>query len=262
MAIKFVFEDGDNTPSSILLKSGYHGSNIYFSGGCGMLYDKACSIQEPGDIVYMFYDVSPNYQKTVDGYNEVIRIIRQDNIKDMYVIPIICIEYHIWKMLYKYNYITMVGKNKDVFIDNLVKDFNWQKLMSYNLNLTTYVTESLEHMYKNLFKDVRQCQKNTFNYRNGVRDVSSPLGRFYVVDCNCNRSECKIDCTDNLLLKAERLYTELPIIAVESEEHKEYLKNMGICCKGITLSDIRKERQEFYDKICNSMNINGINIVI
>lgn len=37
---------------------------------------------------------------------------------------------------------------------------------------------------------------------------------------------------------------------------------MGIQCRQLDNKDIRKERQTFYDKICNSMQVNGINIVI
>lgn len=130
------------------------------------------------------------------------------------------------------------------------------------MKLTQYVLDSLEHLYKDIFKYVRQCQKNKFNYKNGVHDTSSPLGIFYIQDCNCNRSVCKINCNDDILLKAERLYTELPIIALASAEHKKYLQDMGIQCRQLDNKDIRKERQTFYDKICNSMQVNGINIVI
>ena len=77
-----------------------------------------------------------------------------------------------------------------------------------------------------------------------------------------HRSECKIDCHDRLLLKSERLFAELPVIALASEEHKEYLKKIGININKTDIDNIRKERQIFYDKICNSMNVNGLNIVV
>ena len=37
MATLLIFEDGDNTPSSLLLKSSFNGSNIHFSNGCSKL---------------------------------------------------------------------------------------------------------------------------------------------------------------------------------------------------------------------------------
>ena len=40
MAIKFIFEDGENTPSSLLLKKSYYGDFIYFSNGVSRLLDK------------------------------------------------------------------------------------------------------------------------------------------------------------------------------------------------------------------------------
>lgn len=44
MAVHFVFEDGNNTPSSLLLKQSHFGNNIHFSDGCSNIYAKACSI--------------------------------------------------------------------------------------------------------------------------------------------------------------------------------------------------------------------------
>lgn len=80
-------------------------------------------------ILEILYTYSMMYhqtiKKTVDGYKDLVLTIIQNNHKDMYIVPIICIEYHIWKMMYKYNYITMPDKIKDIFIDNLIKDFDW-----------------------------------------------------------------------------------------------------------------------------------------
>ena len=56
MSVKFVFEDGENTPSSILLKNTYNKNNIFFSNGSSAVLRKACSVQNSGDKVYIFYD--------------------------------------------------------------------------------------------------------------------------------------------------------------------------------------------------------------
>lgn len=54
MSVKFVFEDGENTPSSILLKNTYNKNNIFFSNGSSAVLRKACSVQNSGDKVYIF----------------------------------------------------------------------------------------------------------------------------------------------------------------------------------------------------------------
>lgn len=147
MSVKFVFEDGENTPSSILLKNTYNKNNIFFSNGSSAVLRKACSVQNSGDKVYIFYDVAPNNAKTVNGYNMLVQNIRINNIKNMYVIPIICIEYYICYMFYTYGYLMISDKNSQVYIDNLLINFDWQNLIN-QVKLNTYQTESLEHCTK------------------------------------------------------------------------------------------------------------------
>lgn len=262
MSVKFVFEDGENTPSSILLKNTYNKNNIFFSNGSSAVLRKACSVQNSGDKVYIFYDVAPNNAKTVNGYNMLVQNIRINNIKNMYVIPIICIEYYICYMFYTYGYLMISDKNSQVYIDNLLINFDWQNLIN-QVKLNTYQTESLEHMYKSLLAMTKKaCQQNSFKYTNGVRDTNSRKGIFYEKDCACDLIYCPIKCRDDILLKAERLYTMLPVFAIESDQHKEYLHNNGIVIRERANSDIKKSRQEFYNNICKSMNVNGIRIVL
>lgn len=264
MAIKFVFEDGEDTPSSILLKNTFAKNNIFFSGGCSKALNKACSIKKSGDTVYIFYDVAPNYAKTVNSYNTLIQTIRQKKLKDIYVIPIICIEYYICAMFYKYNYLELARKDKQILIDNLITKFDWQSVIS-NMQLNTYELDSLEHMYKSILTSTKmKCQRNKFKYdkNTGLRDINSIAGVFYEKDCPCAFKYCSINCGDNILLKAERLYTQLPVITVVSQAHEDFLKNMGITITKKSNSDIRKERQDFYNEICKSMCVNRINVIV
>ena len=45
MATKFLFEDDETAPISMLLKKSYKGNDIYFSGGCSKLLSTALAIQ-------------------------------------------------------------------------------------------------------------------------------------------------------------------------------------------------------------------------
>lgn len=63
MLHKFIFEDGEGTPSSLLLKSSFNGENIFFSNGSGRLLTKIKELYNKEDTFYIFYDVSPNNKK-------------------------------------------------------------------------------------------------------------------------------------------------------------------------------------------------------
>lgn len=89
MATKILFEDSETVPVSMLLRKSYNGNNIFFSDGCDKLLSKAVKIQNPGDIIIIYYDVAPNNSKTTKGYRDLCKTIKEKNIKDMIVIPII-----------------------------------------------------------------------------------------------------------------------------------------------------------------------------
>lgn len=80
MATKILFEDSETVPVSMLLRKSYNGNNIFFSGGCNNLLSKAVKIQNPGDIIIIYYDVAPNNSKTTKGYQD---LCKTKNIKDM-----------------------------------------------------------------------------------------------------------------------------------------------------------------------------------
>ena len=263
MATKFVFEDGDNTPSSILLKNCFNSCNIFFSNGCSNLLDKACSIQNDSDIIYIFYDVSPNNSKTVKGYNDLIDTIKSQRIKSMYVVPILCIEYWICQMFVRYNYMC-VSKKADLMVEKLVIDFDWQALLN-QVQLNTYESSSLEHTYKSILNQSKMtCQMNHYKYsEDGKTKESIALnGIFYDRNCECDSKFCSIDCSDTLALKAERLYTILPIFHVISDQHQKLLDEFGIDAQCPTIDELKEKCQNLYNTICNSMQLNRICVLM
>lgn len=259
MAVKLLFEDGDNTPSSFLLKQTHHGKYIYFSNGVGQLLNKAVSIKEADDIVYMFYDVSPNNQATVKGYKLLVDTLRQNKVlyKDMYVIPIICIEYHICKMFDKYNWFYTKDAKALEMIEKLVKTFDWNNI-SFSIKSDPYVGETLEHAYKNILSLLKmRCLRNEYAYdkKTGARNTQSLYGIFYEKDCACDRIYCGINCIDKLNDKAEKLYASLPLFIVETPEHEKALGELGITIKHLSNTDIKQERKLFYKMICANMGL-------
>lgn len=131
MSVKLIFEDHDRTPSSVLLKSGLYGNHIYFSGGCSRLLDKIDEVLKYKDTeaIYVFYDVPPDNSIAVEKYyqfiDEMISCSDYDCVK---VIPIICIEYFICKMLFQYKYFPKLNGFVDELIQCSVEKINYKGL--------------------------------------------------------------------------------------------------------------------------------------
>jgi len=257
MAIKLLFEDGVDTPSSQLLKRSHYGNEIYFSGGSSNVLNKACEIKGINDIVYIYYDVSPNYNKTVKGYQELVRKIKSDKItySNIYVIPIICIEYYICRMFDRYNYIGNTDEKTISMVNNLVRKFDWNALPDVVKN-NRYVSESLEHAYKNIMTSLKpRCLHNQISNKDNIP------GKFYTSDCIC-RKYCNVEKEDSVILKAERLYTLLPLFVVVSDSHKNFLSRNGLSIITKTNTDVQRALQSFYNSICKNMNVATIRINI
>ena len=83
MSYKFIFEDNMDTPSSaLLLKSN---SNIYFSGGNRRLQLKLQQIYNNTDVFIIFCDVPPNNSNTIQEYHDLVDVIKENNMKNVYV---------------------------------------------------------------------------------------------------------------------------------------------------------------------------------
>jgi hypothetical protein len=261
--IKFIFEDSDNTPSSKLLKSCYNGDNISFSNGgkASKIFrlikrykelDASCTI-----IVY--FDLPPNNKFVYTNYELLIDFIDDENFDKVYVVPIICIEYYIIKFLVINNYVKL--KETDIgLINNLINNFDYSDVIVKDfIESSSYNSKSLEHVYKSLLSRLasrQRCLRNSFNYlESGIIDDSSLLGKFYIMDCCCERKYCKPNCTGYLSDKAERLYIELPIFDVIDNNHAVILHNLGIVFKSKDLESLFNDVILFFNSISESMGI-------
>lgn len=236
MSIKFVFEDNETVPISMLLKKSYNGDNIFFSSGCANILSKAIEIQTENDFIIMYYDVAPNNVKTVKGYENLRMTIKANNIKNMIVVPIICIEYITLRMLDKYNQLLISSKYKDAY-NYLVKDLDWGTYVN-TCNPNSYILESIEHFYKSVLTQMQTqiCKHNSHNYIGNTGHK------------------------DKVALKAERLYFELPLSIIVNKMHRKYIESLGIGFSDTKLIDVENERKLFYDKLCANMKVNGIKI--
>lgn len=252
---KFVFEDNDSTPSSLLLKSSYNGSNIEFASSSSRVYKHLMELSTVSGITscIVFFDVVPDNRATVKWYQTLLEDLKEANpYFEVYVLPIPCIEFYILKFLYNYSYLSCKPEHKNL-IENLVVNFNWKNAKVYLKSLS--YGDSLEKLYKSLLANQNMpCLRN----RNAARNAL--IGKFYREDCDCNREFCKTDCRDCVSLKAERLYTSLPIFDVISEQHSEYLKKLGIEVCRVEIEDVMRRCYEFYSSICSQLGKPNINM--
>lgn len=262
-----IFEDNITTPSSGLLKSCYYGEKIFFSGGSHSL---GTMINEflPLDNLLVFVDVAPNNRYTVMTYRDLNSMF-YDEIKAgrLVIMPIVCIEYIILKMLSQYG--GAIGEN--TYIKHLVCNFNYQDASVQSLiNSRPKLAYSLEKVFKFVLTDVskrsnHRCLANGFEYDKNedgtlVRNEKSIKGIFYDRDCDCDSKYCRLGIQDSLELKAEKLYTSLPLFYVESDKHKEYLRKLGIDTNDCDITEVFGKVQEFYDVICKELGVSSVSI--
>jgi hypothetical protein len=244
--VHFIFEDNGNSPISKLLCRCAN-KNMHFSNGNSYLYDTIECIHEkyPNDIIKVYIDVSPNRRPLVALYDSLCRMYNKS--ENIYIIPYICIEYVVLKMLYEYGYLVSNGDLGNL-VENTVTKFNWNNVPDkYKEN--DYIMASLEHTYKFILGNISlKCMWNdTKNYVHGL---------FYLQDCNCDRKYCKtLDCRDSLRLKSERLYTSLPTYDAFDDEQIKYWNEHHIKYKLSGMREVYDKLQNIYDEVCESMKV-------
>lgn len=268
MSLKYIFEDkliADNRdkdsskdkyiPISFLLKSCYNKNNIYFSEGNMLLSGKLRRIYNTTDIFIIFIDTIPNNNSTIGLYRKLVE--RYEEKSNVYVIPILGIEYFVVNCLVNYSYI-----ERSKLLDELLLkgELNLTKAR-FNKNATEL---NLEKVFKELIKtEGLKCMRNeTKRTKNEVDSYKSEdfldndLGSFYLRDCCC--SDCSIECTDSLALKAERLYSELPVIEIVDDKHESLMKKYSINLVDTDIECAVKEYIEIYNKYAKKLGAEEI----
>ena len=185
-----LFEDHEKTPSSCLLLYSVNSSNIKFSEGDGLLFKRVTELK--------------NNKYTVDKYRRLITRIREEHYENIIVYSIICIEVYVVGMLSKYGYLVHAKKSKNLY-DCLYGVFDWFGLPDSKTRI------SLEQVYKQILSEQRLfCMQNQNKEKNAV------FGSFYKINCSdCRNRVCNVSRLDELEIKANRLYTMLPVFAAD-----------------------------------------------
>lgn len=253
------------TPSSTLLLNSCNGHTMRFLNGSTHTLDKLKRImQRDGTETYyiVFYDVSPNNINTVNGYRDLV--IRCKSFKNVYILPIICIEYFLVHMLRDMK-VLQCGVKLEPFIHYLVDEFDWNKFLSeyregeflftYKENLKNKklpgAIRSLEKSYKYILEKQLYVCLNNHN-----SESRNNCGWFYKNDCNCEG--CSFSQKYTKAYKAERLVSSLPIFTIISREHKMLLKCYGIDTEPVSLDKAVHKQADFYKRLSENMGFTNI----
>lgn len=212
------------------------------------------------------HDVSPNNRWTIKFYDSFVQEIKynQQYRNNVYTVPIICIEYYLCKFLNDYKYM-YIRNNEIKELNSAIGEgaFDYSKVPSNILSIDK-LRNSLEKMYKHIIKNqAMKCMNNRFEYDKTTNSrVDSLFGMFYDKDCTCENFYCKAGTKDTISIKAERLYTSLPIFIVSSKKHEKVINKLGITFKNVDIQTLQLKIQKLYDEICDSMKIHRIKINI
>ena len=259
--IKFLFEDRYDTPSGILLRNSYNGDNILFAGGgnSSNMFKSIENCIDNNTKVIVFFDLPPNNEKVYKNYEALLDKLLESDYTEVYIIPIICIEYYILKFLVENKYLVIDDKNVEI-VNNLIFSFDYsnEKVQRF-INYSDYRKSSLEHVYKDLLKFLvsrSKCMLNSTQYNsNGDIVEDSFHGVFYKSNCTCDRKFCRSNCYASLKEKAERLYTELPIFDTLDDMHISFLDSLDIKVRDKDFKRLFDEIELLFDEICKSMCI-------
>lgn len=232
-----LFEDNVNTPSSRLLRSCHYGDSVHFANGNYNLAKEAERLSDLGHSVVVFIDLSVNRTETVMIYNSLSKKFKSS--KSILVLPIICIEFYLLKMLYNHGFLsTAEFKCKEV-VD--VQDL----LHNFVTDITGYSIEcSLEKQYKYILDEVGHLKHCYIN--------KSKKGKFYVQGCQCDNTYCKSFKQASLMKKAECFYTTLPVFFM-APDYKKYIEELGINIniEKASLVDIYNNLVSLHIKLCS-----------
>lgn len=249
MTTRFIFEDNEEMPSSKLLLQCFHGDNIIFSNGNTLLWSKVMELYNENDQFFIFMDTVVDNKMVMELYRKLYAKIRK--YKNIYLVPIPCIEFILAKCFVKYDYIGEVSIELQQMLEVLVKDFRWNELSKEikrkgNIRYT-------ERAYKYIITCLKSCLKNEVS-------VNNPLvGKFYLSDCDCQGEK---HCGECLKLKAERLYTQLPYYEVDSEQYKLLLEKYDLPVEVISLEMLHNRCRRLFQKICTELRAAQIPLAI
>lgn len=228
----FIFEDSDDVPVSSLLRQLYSSGNVLFANGNINLLDKLRSVYNDTDFFVIYVDLVPNNRMTIVVYNDLLHDSLVSNKDNILLVPVLCIEYYVLKMLEE-DGISGVTVDYQGLFDTLIGNENFIGAIEV-LNL------SLEKLYKRLVAN--QVEKCTHNVNR--------LGEYYMSDCKC-RLHCDLPVSKRLIDKSFSLWRLLPVM---DDEVNDGVQLQGWSFRHLTVGMIKEERCKFFESIFRVFN--------
>ena len=225
--MKFIFEDNYNSAISKLLLKCMNSDNLLFAGDNGRIIDILVQYYNENDTFIIFLDY--NCRATLyRQYTNLKFKIKEyfDYTGNIYIRLIPCIEYIVLEMLYLYKYT----------VDTRVYD-----VLKFNRNALSQIKGSgIENKLKKFLNSLGSCY---YNYNVSLSTRQLPYGEFYLSDDN------------SINLKAEQLYTQLPVFDVYfNKDYINLLYKHNISFKQTTWNQINDDMIKFFNDMANSLN--------
>lgn len=207
-----MFEDKATSASSRLISYAYKDDEntvLVFCNGGPKVRSKLADVYREGDRYIIYLDMLPDNKMTRKEYFAIKRLIRKNNYRDVYVLPIICMEYNVIKTFLK----------NECWYESLVTFIKTEDLTQC-INYENYCKKMLGQASYECIQPRNECNKDNLH-----------LEMFYDEDCSC--SGCNFTGI-TLLHKAWRLISCLPAFfrneTVDFAVHEVSLQNVESNC--------------------------------
>ena len=244
--MRIIFEDSPMSHISRLFCGSSAGKHMRFGSGYRGIVAAVREALADGEGAMVYVDVSPSIQSTGEMYSKIRnRFVKYDNV---IVIPIICAEYILLRMLVHYGYLNDLRKNDEV-LDKFVVGYITE-LSNGLVNKEVSLEKTCKHLIKNHLPD---CMQNSQTWP----------GRFLCGDCGCDICDIADTAfTDDFKVKAERLYASLPLFFMSGGmEYTKVLDSCGAKYNITSLEDAITNIDKFYTELYDSMGLEKTFIV-
>jgi len=166
----------------------------------------------------VYIDVMPDNFLTLQEFNRVVKWVADNELKNVHVLPIPCVEYYAIAAFLDPQY-------KEV---PTVLEFNLYKQVPINHRGKELSCKSFEKYCKSVLNNYIGCLK--------------PAGSFYTDDCMCNQRQQLCDSGD-LYRKAWQLIGKLPVFVISSNT------SVPISTRCVDMKDVQKRLADRFNLV-------------